>query len=201
LSHTATKFLVVLLIGLGLVVIQGVLAWGDGFLSKEQIKAIYGLDRAYSFLQHGGMWADVLIVVPIVAWIISRYDVSYLSKPGLITLGVILAVVIVAGVFFRNAAEAGIPEAHTRGGKTTPAGIVHGVFALGMAWTMLLYYFGGVEPRAGADMLVISSALTIWALMGVMKFNPIWAWDKTAITIVLIEIGLIWAVTVFRFKP
>ncbi len=62
----------VLVTGLFLVCVQGATSWMDGYLSQKQMKKELGIYDGWSFLQHGGMWADVFIVSPLVAYILGR---------------------------------------------------------------------------------------------------------------------------------
>ena len=46
------------------------LSWQDEYLSERQLPSTTGsYANAYSALQHGGLWADLLILTPLLAWI------------------------------------------------------------------------------------------------------------------------------------
>lgn len=194
------KFVVALVLGLGLVVLQGFLAWRSGWFTMTQAKEVHGISRGYAFVEHGGMWADVFLVTPIVAWILFRYHIEYFSRPSLIIMGVIAAVIrfVVVPMF----AKGGLitPEAHSYGGEMTAAGWIHILFAIAALWAACMFYFGFVQPKPGMDILWISIAFTLWAVLGVMKFSAIWHWDVTALSIVGVEILLIWGITIWNIK-
>src|SRR5262245_46437105 len=121
-------FVLVLLTGVALVAAQGALSWVDGFLTQSQMRA-RGMTNGWSFLEHGGIWADLLLVSPVVAYVIANYRLAYFSQSGLLMLGGTISLAVIMG---RRYVQTGItvPEAHTHSGRTTPAGWLHGVYAV-----------------------------------------------------------------------
>ncbi len=129
-----------LLIGWAFVLSHGFLAYydGGGYLTQAQMQS-RGI-KGWSFMEHGGMWFDFFILTPVVAYIVSHYKLPILSKTSIAFICGIIVALICFG-FFYSSKTFGIPEAHTHDGKTAPAGYVHGVYALIVAWVLFMFYF------------------------------------------------------------
>jgi hypothetical protein len=166
-------FVSVLTAGIALVALQGVLSWADGFLTRDQMRS-RGVTTGWSFFEHGGMWADVFFISPILAYLLARYGFSYASQWGLLTLACAAALAFVMGhLYRRNGLK--MPEAHTHDGRTTPAGWVHGAFAIFALWTFALFYLKQTSPLPSVrDVLSISILLIPFTFLGVAKFNSSW---------------------------
>lgn len=195
----SARFWAILVIGIALVVLQGVCAYLDGYFSQAQIVKIHGIRNAYAFIEHGGMWGDTFIVSPVVAYIICAYRLPYFSRSGIIILVFALLISLLGGVVYQEMGKI-YPEAHTHFGHTPPIGWIHGVFAVGAIWICSMFYLARITPKPGYDMLVISTALSAFYVLGVMKFNPNWRWSKVAIIQDLILIALTWITTVYKLS-
>jgi hypothetical protein len=193
----STKFWTILAIGFAFVGIQGVYAYFDGYFSQAQIFKIHGINNAYAFIEHGGMWADVFLISPVVAYIICTYRLPYLLKPGIMILVFAFVISLVCGVIYQEMGKI-YPEAHTHFGYTPLIGWIHGVFAVAAIWICSMFYLTHIIPKPNLDMIAISSILTLFFILGVMKFNPNWRWSKVAIIQVSVLIILIWVTTVYK---
>src|SRR5262245_36825061 len=132
------RFALVLALGLATVAAQGIASWFDGYLTQAQMQA-QGVTNGWSFLEHGGMWADALIISPILAYILAKYTLRYMTSEGAAIFVAALLATMALGYLYQ---QSGLhtPEAHTHDGKTTLAGILHGVFATFAIWTFALVY-------------------------------------------------------------
>ncbi|MEA2416769.1 MAG: hypothetical protein QOI58_3426 [Thermoanaerobaculia bacterium] len=194
----SAKFLAILASGVALVSIQGLCAYLDGYFSQTQILEIHRLRGAYAFIEHGGMWADVFITTPIVAYIITSYRLPYLSRRGLMLLAVVIAVSLVAGVLYQEMGKV-VPEAHTHFGHTPLAGWIHWLYAIPAIWICAMFYLTPIDPRPGVDIIFVSIGLTALFALGVMKFNNRWSWSTEALVQVAVSIALLWVATAYRF--
>jgi hypothetical protein len=190
------RFLLILGIGIALVVVQGISSWFDGYLTPAQLRSrgIVG----WSFMQHGGMWSDVFIISPVVAYIVSKYNLEYTSWRGILMLLGMAAFVLLCIEFWRRGGIA-TPEAHTHDGKTTLTGWVHGFFFLAAFWTCAQLYLNLTEPLATKwDIVFISILLTPFFYLGAAKFSHRWVFDATAKWIVGTEVIVLWGLTALR---
>src|SRR5882672_944348 len=113
----------ILVIGVLFVVVQGFFTYIDGYFTQAQMVA-EGIMNGYSFMQHGGMWADVFVIPMLVSYIVKNYKLPYESITSLIILGISICVwVWAASQWSRLALQR--PEAHTHDGRTTIAGWIH----------------------------------------------------------------------------
>lgn len=195
----SAMFWTILAVGFAFVGIQGVCAYFDGYFSQAQIFRIHGIKNAYAFIEHGGMWADVFLISPVVAYIICTYRLPYLSKPAIYILVFALLISIVGGVIYQEMGKI-YPEAHTHFGHTPLIGWIHGVFAVASIWICSMFYLTHTTPKPGFDMIAISIALTAFFILGVMKFNPNWRWSKVAIVQVSVLILLVWVTTACKLR-
>src|SRR4051812_22256903 len=134
-------FYTVLVGGILVVIVEGVISWATGWLTQSQLRAreVTG----YSFMEHGGMWADVFIVSPLVAYIMSKYQLAYFSKRGWVILALATLVSFVAGYAYQKLLV--VPEVFVHDGKTSVVGWIHGLFAISAIWIIVLFY---IDPSA-----------------------------------------------------
>ena len=176
-------------LGLALVAAQGALAYFDGYFSHEQLRK-RGIHNMWSFLEHGGMWADVFIITPLIAFATARYRLD-LSTWG---LGELLASVIITialiEMYRRGAiAPGGTGDHCTHNGHTVAAGWVHGLFMAAGIWVSLQIFTWVTSPVVSkADIVLFSVLLTPFFYLGVKKFSPLWymsvqdKWQVVALT-------------------
>ena len=144
------------------------------------------------------MWTDVFVITPIVAYIMNRYRLPYVSVSGIIILILVVVDCIGAGAMYQEMGKT-VPEAHTHFGYTPLTGWVHGLYAIAVLWICAMFYLSHIEPQPTYDMIAISIGLTTHIVLGVMKFNPNWSWSKGAIIQVAVFIALIWVITAYKF--
>lgn len=186
-------FNTILLVGIGLVLIQGLFAFFDRYLWQEQMRE-RGITNGWSFMEHGGMWADVFVISPLVAYAASKYQLDF-SWRGLLALAGSLIVVLALVEVYRRGAIA-TPEAHTHDGKTTPAGWIHALFALAAIWVCVQIYLGWTTPMVSKwDIVVFSLILTPFFFLGVVKFSERWTFDPGAKWQVAAGIAAVWVIT------
>ncbi|MDP3956845.1 MAG: hypothetical protein Q8P97_02515 [bacterium] len=189
-------FSTILGMGILLVVVQGVASYFDGFLTQSQLRS-RGI-RGWSFMQHGGMWADVFVISPIVAYTVGRYRLEFFSKWGLVILGFSVVLSLAAGYMYQ---QGGIrtPEAHTHHGVTTVAGWIHGLFAVAAIWVCGMVYLNLTSPpMSRTDLVVISVLLTPFFYLGVAKFSEHWVFKPQDKVQVAVSIAAVWVVTGIR---
>ena len=181
-------FLKVLLASVGVVGVQGFLSWRDEYLTQSQLHR-RGISPGWAFVEHGGMWADVFLVAPALAYVLANYELNFATPLSLLLLFLVAFFCLVMGCYYqRNGAM--IPEAHAHDGRTTAAGWVHGVFAIAALWVLALFYLNMTTPRVSkTDLLYISLAMAAVNVIGVLKFNWQWRFDGPAVR--QVAIGLI----------
>lgn len=190
-------FWTVLGTGIVLVVVQGVSSWFDGYLTQAQMHSSR-IRNGWSFMEHGGIWADMFVISPIAAYAVSRYQLAYFSRPGLVILAASVVLSLAAGYMYQ---QGGIttPEAHTHHGVTTVAGWIHSLFVVAAIWVCGMVYLNLTSPpMSKPDIIVISVLLTPFFFLGVAKFSDRWMFSTRAKWQVAIEIVGLWAVTGVR---
>lgn len=195
-----TRFVVVLFIGEMLVLLQALSSVADGYFSSAQIKTIgrwmsyrfhatnmpfvYSYPQkscGYTFLQHGGMWADVFIVSPLVAYLVGMYQFSYISIiPSAKILIIAFGVWILLAIFVFAPAGKEMPEAHAHGGHVTAAGWIHVAYATMATWIVAMVYIPefSTPPVSKRDIITVSFALIPWVYLSVIKFNKEWRFTE-----------------------
>ena len=184
-------------LGILLVVLQGFASWKDGYFSQWQMYS-RRIRNGWAFIEHGGMWSDVFVVSPIVAFAISKYQLHYFAKSGLVILFVSVSLSLAMGELYK-AGGAIIPEAHTHDGKTTLAGWIHGMFAVVAIWTVAVVYLNLTTPTVSrTDMIIFSVLLTPFFFLGSVKFSRKWKFDRIAKLQTFIGIAVVWTATCLR---
>lgn len=191
-------FILVMIVGEVLVFLQAVASSRDGYFSERQM--FQQGTRGYSFLQHGGMWADFLIITPLIAYLVGKYNFSYLSTWSLGIIYVSFVLWLSLAIFLYAPMGKNSPEAHTHDGKTTVAGGIHIVYATLASWIIAMVYIPNMsEPHLlGRDIIITSGALIPWIFVGVMKFTPQWRFNSSSIAQVYIGILGIIFLMIFR---
>ena len=191
-------FFIILIIGITLVFLQGFFSFRDGYLTQMQMhkNGVYG---GYSFMEHGGMWADVFIISPIIAYLTSNYSFNYTALSSIIIFSVVFIITLVAGKAYSKKATT-VPEAHVHNGEATIAGWIHGIYALiGLYYIITFYFTDNFSPRAGnVSIIIIAMFLCVFFPLGVMKFNKRWEFSKSDKIQLLIEYIILGAITVIK---
>ncbi len=149
-------------------------------------------------MEHGGMWADVFVISPIVAYAASKYkfDVSFPWGLGLLAA----SIVIVLGMIeiYRRAGIT-MPDHCTHNGETVLAGWIHGLFAVAAIWVCLEIYLGLSTPIVSKqDIVIFSILLTPFFYLGVAKLSARWVFSTQDKYQVAIMTALVWFVAVIR---
>lgn len=195
-------YITILLVGSVLVLIQGLSSFLDGFITQSQM-IDRGVMNGYSFMEHGGMWADFLIITPTVAFIVNEYQLPYASTRSMVILAVATVGLVLAAYQWQQLA-AFTPEAHAHNGYTTVAGYIHLIYAIISMWIIVLFlispYWLNVQKH---HLIIIAVLLSIWAILGVMKFSPRWTCENGIKIQVAVEVFIIWVATAGRivFQP
>ena len=184
----------VLTIGYALIAGQGLAAYADGYLSRAQMKR-KGYDRGYSLVEHGGAWADVLLITPLCAYLAGAYALRYASPAGYIALAGALGASAVSMIIHRHKGTYA-PGPHARYGKTTIAGLIHGVYAALAAWIFLLAF---LDPEVGAATVAfVAFFLSIFFFMGAVSFRRPFTIRTAERIQITVEIASLWLVAFLR---
>ena len=179
----------VFLLFLAFVLTQGVFSWFDGFFSQTQLQ-VRGI-KGWSFLQHTGMYIDIVLSA-VVAYLASKYEFSYLSFWGMLTL---VASMIVVWIMLRMYLDVSInePDHCAHDGSTTVAGWIHAAFAGLMIWICIQAYYNLTTPMVShTDVLIVSAMLGVLLFLGVVKLSPEWVFsDFAKKQVAMSEAGLV----------
>ncbi len=154
----------------------------------------------YSFLEHGGMWADVFIVSPLVAYLVNKYAFAYGSSMGWWILLIALLLWVALALFVFAPSGKNMPEAHARDGRVTGTGWIHVVYATLTMWVIAMAYIPGmVSPTiSNKDVWIMSVALSVWAYFGVVKFSPAWFVEWPCVIQIIVEVVGLWILAIWR---
>ncbi len=190
-------FWTILVVGIGLIVVQGISAHFDNRFSRRELDNA-GITNSWSFLQHGGMWADVFIISPIVAYALSKYQLDIHSWRGIGTLIVSIVFTLAMIEFYRRRGIA-MGDHCTHDGKTTFAGWIHGLYAFAAIWVCLEIYLELMAPVVSKqDIVIFSLLLTPFFYLGVAKFSERWIFSAQDKWQVLALTTGVWVITVIR---
>lgn len=187
-----TIFWTVMFVGVGMVLLQGICSYTDGYFTEGQMFRRHGIENGWSFMQHGGMWSDVFIITPVVAFVLAKYDLHFTSPSSLGLLGISVVITL---LMLHVYSQGGLknPEAHTHQGTTTAAGWIHAVFAIVAMWIIIRFYATPLSPMPNVqDILIVSCALTPFFLLGVVKFTNRWTFESGAMIQVLVLTAVVW---------
>jgi hypothetical protein len=194
---------IVLFVEAILLFLQAAFAEGDGYLKYSDLKR-RGIVNAYSLMEHGGYWADIFIISPVVAYITGRYELAYTSWYSIATFVVACAVIGGAGYGYgkhgeKKKPDVMLPDSYVHEQKTSLAGWVHLIFAVAVCYVIVMFYLTPITPAASRwDMLIISSLLTPFCFLGVCKFTRRWKFSPFAMKQVAIQLVGLWLVTAWR---
>ena len=187
-------FVIVLSLGICFVLAQAIAAWHDGFFTRAQLHT-RGSAHGWSFLEHGGMWADTLIVSPVVAYIVATHNFIYDWRSAFV-LGVFICIASILGYLYVVSGRA-IPQPHAHDNKTTFAGWVHNVYTVLAMWTVAMLYSNLVTPKMSAtEAVILSTLLTLFFILGVVKFSRRWRISTGEVLQVASEVVILWVVTI-----
>jgi hypothetical protein len=142
---------------------QAALANGNEMLTVWQMREYRGIMFGLPFLWHGGMWGDVFIISPVVAWIVGEFWTTW-SWPSLIVCG--LAGFTVSNLMHDLYRLSVWPEAHVEGRELTDVGYVHHGY-MSIAFAVLFeYYLKSVTVGGLSTMWLISALLVVHVAVG-----------------------------------
>ena len=191
-------FLWVWIWGIAFVVLQAIAADRDGYLTQKDMRERHNITNGWSFMEHGGMWADVFVISPVVAYSVANYQLMFFSKWGIVILIIAIAVSLLMGRMYQEGGKV-TPEAHTHDGYTTIAGWIHGLYAVAAIWVVSLMFFNLATPSVSrVDIVLISVLLTPFFDLGARKFSKRWAYTDQAIFQVSGGIVLVWIAAAVR---
>ena len=130
-------FILVLLFAEFLVILGAVLAYRDNFFSVSQMQK-RGITQGLPFSMHAGMWGDLLVISPMVAWIISSDFKVWSISEWTISIGLGF---FVSSILHNLYEKIEIPESHVQGNRLTKAGWVHFLYVALMFTALILFYF------------------------------------------------------------
>jgi hypothetical protein len=150
-----TAGFITLLVLEALVAVQGVLAYRAHFFLPSQMQAA-GYPQGLPFLWHFGMWGDVLIISPLIAYLVGQHAHAFRLRRAVLSLGIGIAAAGVLGWLFTRSST---PEAHVLHHRLTSAGVVHLVYlAIAVAALLNFVFF---DPQATGGQLALSSLLVL----------------------------------------
>ncbi len=154
----------VTLIGMEILVVwQAVLANENEMLTVRQMRENRGIKLGLPFLWHGGMWGDVFIVSPVVAWIVGEFSNTW-SWPSLLVCGL---VGFMASRLMHDLYQLSLwPEAHVEDRKLTDVGYVHHGYMTIAFVVIIEYYFKSVTVGGLSTMWLISALLVAHVAVG-----------------------------------
>lgn len=190
-------FVDVLLAGEILVILQAILAFLDGYFTQANMQQ-QGIMNGYSFIEHGGMWADVFIVSPGTAYLVAKYHFAYTAWWSWTILAVGIGFAAMAGSMYNEFALKH-PTPHSHNGKTTTVGWIHAAYAIPVIWIGGMFYLTPTSPAISPyDLIATSAVLTPFFVLGILDFNQNWEFLPEAKEQLWIEIPAIWIVTGIR---
>ncbi len=151
-------FWLVLAISVAGVMLQALFAYVDEFFWPSQM--LRKVSRGLPFIAHGGMWGDVLIISPILAFIVERYSPGWSWGK----IGTAILVGLIASFVMHETYKAGtIIEAHVQRGHLTDAGWMHLLY-MAAAFAVLGLYF--LDAEYTPYMWLVSVLLIIHTVVG-----------------------------------
>ena len=141
------------------VVLQGLFAWRDQFLTPSQMVR-HGIAQGLPFAAHGGMWGDVFFISPLLAALVEIYISGW---SWLRIVAAFLASLFASYMMHETYKHAFYPEAHVQYGKLTATGHIHLVYmAVAFAVIGLYYIHAPYTPW----MWLVSAFLVLHTIAG-----------------------------------
>lgn len=188
-------FISVLVVGIVMVVIQGWLAWKDGYFFPSQLQS-RGIFNGWSFLEHGGMWADIFIISPAVAYLLSTQSFYYDWRGWLMFA---ISILVTSGLGYAYQTDGTTtPTPHAHDGKTTIVGWVHNFYSILFMWPLLMVYVGFTTTKLPLfNFISLSLILTLFFILGVTKFSRRWRFSKKELRQTAGEIISLWIISIY----
>jgi hypothetical protein len=157
-----------------LVLLQGWFASRDNFLTVPQMVWQKGFKQGLPFLYHGGMWADVFLISPLLAYMVGRYGYTWnmASVSWVFAFGLVASVVMHLGVYLRLPH----PEAHAYSGELTPAGWIHLPY-MAACFTVIALFYLKTSGLTSREVWITTGLLIIHIIVGTHVPLKLWAWN------------------------
>jgi len=180
-----------------LVLLQGWLSWKMGYLTATQLRKKGIVGRA--FIRHGGMWADFFLMSPLVAYIVSRYDIGWCALSFGLLVASMTICMLLGGLFAGQSVK--MPEAHAINGEMTMVGLIHGVYAVLALWVILLFYIKvPMSESTCADLPIVTTGATLTVIFGVRKFYRDWRFEWPTIMAVTLICATAWSISFYKVE-
>src|SRR5437660_9437476 len=121
-----------------------------------------GISYGLPFIWHFGMWGDLILISPLLAFIVARYWRGWSARDVLISAGVAIAATAAMGWFYTLGE---LPEAHMHDHRQTPAGIVHLIY-MAVAITIFVLTFFYTSNLSVLFVVGISALLILHVFFG-----------------------------------
>ncbi len=185
-------FIYSLITGTFLMLVQAVLSYLDGFLTKNQVEAHHHYTiPSLPFVAHGQMWTDLLLVTPIISYLVADYSNQWPSLFIFIALVLGFFVsIILHRVYSKESKEK--PGCHARDGKLTLAGYAHLVY-MALVISILLLFFSVSEVKLNT-LFLVAVVMIAHAMFGILQIplylgRKIWT-TTNVVSILFIAFGV-----------
>ena len=144
----------------GLVGVQAVLAYQDSFLTVSQMQEA-GFAQGLPFLWHFGMYGDLVLISPVIAYLVGRSSIQYRQRSfwGFVLLGIVVSIAIGWTYTF-----ASLPEAHMRNHSLTRTGLVHLLYMAIAVTVLIRFFFSNVQSKA--ELRAVGTLIVVHLLLG-----------------------------------
>lgn len=166
-------FFLVFLAFVAPVALQGLFARQDEFLTPGQVTQ-WGR-KGLPFVCHGGMWSDVIVFAPVMAFIISNHGAEWDEDwiMAAYVVGLVASYAMHQYVYVPLGKQ--IPEAHTHDGGLTNAGALHLLYMSAGIAVLGLFYLDTPALKA-AEVWTVSGLLLVHFVIG--THVPLKTWIK-----------------------
>lgn len=185
------------------------LQFGTAFLNNRcflwQLEK-HRIFNSWAASEHLGLWADIPMSV-LVSYVISSYQFYPFSLGGLVCWGLVIGITVGGtryylhnGVMTADNGDQNIGIIHLdlnrREGRLFLTGVIHIIFTIPVMWVIFQVYLGQTVPHVShRDLLLGSACLTPLLILGIMKWSPLWMWDKTSRRQRRVTLLILWAAT------
>lgn len=181
-----------------LVLLGAYAAYKDNFLTVSQMTKS-GVDEGLPFIAHLGMWGDLILVSPMIAFIWNAAFDQWTLMQIVIAFGIGAVVSLVMHFFY---SQSPFPESHVFGKRLTVAGWIHMIY-MGLALGILILFFFSTKENIPVWVirfvvigLGVHIVLGTHCLVGMLNFD--WYREKpqtkwtTWLTIIVVWLLLTW---------
>ena len=148
-----------------LVGLQAAFAYRDGYLTMAQAKKLpHEPGKVLAvWIEHFGMWGDVILVSPVCAYIIVRFFPIWTTTDFLLS-ALISFVAGAALLWLWEAGSKNLDESLARDGELTVSGWLHGLYMMvAIFWLVLFFVFTPVAAISHTE----ASWISVWMMVHV----------------------------------